>query len=176
MIRVTAICLLLALLADVVRADGKLFRERVAPIFESRCIRCHQGENPKGGLSLVSARQLQTGGESGLVVVPGKPDESSLLDYISGEKPEMPKDGKPLSVEEVAAIRKWIAGGAVWPAGIELSDKRQYDFNWWSLRPLERQSPPAVHSDWVRTPIDAFILGKLHEQKLRPSVEADRRT
>ena len=139
----------------------------IAPIFESRCVRCHEGDKPKGGLSLVSARQLQKGGESGPVVVPGKPDESSLLDYVSGDKPEMPKDGKPLSADEVAAIRQWIQDGAVWPAGVELTDKRQYDFNWWSLRPLERPSPPAVHSDWVRTPIDAFILAKLDEQKMR---------
>ena len=108
--------------------------------------------------------------------MPGKPDESLLLDYISGDKPEMPKDDKPLSAAEVAAIREWIASGAAWPAGVELTDKRQYDFNWWSLRPLERPSPPAVHSDWVRTPIDAFILAKLQEQKLAPSPEADRRT
>src|SRR6267142_5417897 len=164
MIRLAAICLLIALLADSVHGDDKLFRERVAPIFESRCVRCHEGEKPKGGLSLVSIRHLQKGGESGLVVVPGKPDESSLLDYVSGDNPEMPKDGKPLSSEEIAAIRGWIQDGAVWPAGVELTDKRQYDFNWWSLRPLERPSPPAVHSDWGRTPIDAFILAKLNEQ------------
>lgn len=174
MTQLSAICLLIALLADAIHADDKLFRERIAPIFESRCVRCHGGEKPKGGLSLISARQLQKGGESGPVVVPGKPDESSLVDYVSGDKPEMPKDGKPLSADEVAAIRKWIQDGAVWPVGIELTDKRQYDFNWWSLRPLDRLSPPAVHSDWIRTPIDAFILAKLEEQNMRPSAEADR--
>src|SRR6185369_6238244 len=105
MTRFSAICLLIALTADRTAADDKLFRERVAPIFESRCVRCHEGVKPKGGLSLVSIRHLEKGGESGPVVVPGKPDESSLLDYVSGDKPEMPKDGKPLSAEEVAAIR-----------------------------------------------------------------------
>jgi cytochrome c553 len=174
MTRFSAICLLIALLADVTQADDKFFRERIAPIFESRCVRCHEGEKAKGGLSLVSARQLLKGGESGSVVVPGKPNESSLLDYVSGDKPEMPKDGKPLSVDEVAAIRRWVQDGAVWPAGVELTDKRQYDFNWWSLRPLERLSPPAVHSDWVLTPIDAFILAKFDEQKMRQAEEADR--
>jgi Protein of unknown function (DUF1553)/Protein of unknown function (DUF1549)/Planctomycete cytochrome C len=176
MTRFSAICLLIALLAGSVHADDQLFRERIAPIFESRCVRCHEGEKPKGGLSLVSAGKLQKGGENGPDVAPGKPDESSLLDYVSGDKPEMPKDGKPLSADEVAAIREWIQDGAVWPAGTELTDKRQYDFNWWSLRPLERPSPSAVHSDWVRTPIDAFVLAKLHEQKMTPSAEADRRT
>src|SRR4051812_22737573 len=105
MTRLAAICLLIALLVDSAHADDKLFREQVAPIFESRCVHCHEGDKPKGGLSLVSARQLKNGGESGPVVVPGKADESTLLDYVSGEKPEMPKEGKPLSESEVAAIR-----------------------------------------------------------------------
>src|ERR1700754_4964473 len=133
MTRFFAICLLIALTADRTAADDRLFRERVAPIFETRCVRCHEGDKPKGGLSLVSAAKLQKGGESGPVVTLGKPDDSSLVDYISGDKPEMPKDGKPLSAAEVAVVRQWIEEGAAWPAGIELTDKRQYDFNWWSL-------------------------------------------
>src|SRR3954471_11559057 len=152
MTRYLAICLLTALLADATRADDKLFRERIVPVFETRCVRCHEGEKPKGGLSLVSAAKLQQGGESGPAVTPGKPDDSSLLGHVSGDKPEMPKEGKPLSADEVAAIRQWIQEGAVWPAGVELTDKRQYDFNWWSLQPLKRLSPPAIHSDWGRTP------------------------
>ena len=142
----------------------------------SHCVHCHEGAKPKGGLSLVSAEGLQAGGDSGPVVVAGKPDESLLLEYISGDEPQMPKGEKPLSAAEVATIREWIAGGAAWPAGVELTDKRPYDLDWWSLRPLDRPSPPAVQSDWIRTPIDAFILAKLQEQKLAPSPEADRRT
>jgi hypothetical protein len=176
MTRFLAICLLIALLAGSVRADDKLFCEHVALIFESHCLRCHEGDKPKGGLSLVSARQFQKGGESGPEVAPGKPDESLLVEYVSGDKPQMPKDGKPLLPDEVAAIREWIQGGAPWPAGVELVDKRQYDFNWWSLRPLERPSLPAVHSNWARTPVDAFIFAKLKEKNMRPSAEADRRT
>src|SRR6186997_3195913 len=116
------ICLVIAASVPVARSDDSLFSKSVAAIFESRCVRCHEGEKPKGGLSLVSDRQLQKGGESGPVVSPGKPDESLLLDQVSGAKPEMPKDGKPLSADEVAAIRKWIQEGAVWPTDVELVD------------------------------------------------------
>jgi hypothetical protein len=171
-----ATCLLIVLSAGVVQADDRLFRERVAPILEARCVHCHEGAKPKGGLSLVSAERFQAGGDSGQAISAGKPDESLLLEYISGTEPQMPKDGKPLLAAEVGVIREWIASGAAWPAGVELADKRQYDLNWWSLRPLERPSLPATHSDWVRTPIDAFLLAKLQEQKLAPSPEADRRT
>ena len=46
------------------------------------------------------ARQRLAGGESGAAIVPGKPDESLLLDYISGDKPEMPKNAPPLAHEQ----------------------------------------------------------------------------
>jgi len=162
--------------AAAARADDRLFREHVAPILEQRCIYCHEGSKPKGGLSLVSARAFQTGGDSGPIVAAGRPDESLLMQYVSGDKPEMPKEGEPLSPSELAAIRQWIQNGASWPEGLELVDKRRYTLDWWSFRPLARPATPAVHSDWARTPIDAFVLAKLQEEGLPPSPEADRRT
>src|SRR5262249_32497451 len=137
-------------------ADDALFIKRVKPILEANCLRCHEGSSPKGGLSLVTAKKLLAGGASGPAVVPGKPNESTLLDYVSGEKPAMPKDGKPLDKSQVASLREWIATGAHWPDGVELADKRTYDLNWWSLRPIQKLAPPKLdskaNSSWVRTP------------------------
>jgi hypothetical protein len=51
--------------------------------------------------------------------------------------------------------------------------------DWWSLRPLRRPEMPKLSPEdelRVRTPVDAFILAKLREQKLARSPEADRRT
>ncbi|MBM3837371.1 MAG: DUF1553 domain-containing protein [Verrucomicrobia bacterium] len=51
--------------------------------------------------------------------------------------------------------------------------------NGWSFRPVQRPAVPAFHGadlKWIRNPIDAFILTKLHEKSLAPSPEADRRT
>lgn len=173
-------CLILSVaivaLTDIARADDSFFRSRVAPILEARCVTCHEGAKPKGGLSIVSAKHFNLGGDSGPPVVAGKPEESLLLDYISGDDPEMPKDDAPLSAAEVANIREWIESGAAWPDGVELFDKKQRDRNWWSLSPLARPSLPALQSEWIRTPIDAFVLAKLHEQQLSPSPETDRRT
>jgi len=166
---------LAVLMSRAVAADDAFFRERVAPIFETRCMSCHQGNEPKGSLSLVNAKSALAGGESGLAIVPGKPQESLLLDYISGEKPEMPKDGTPLSKNEVSAIRDWIASGASWPADTILHEKKSASGPWWSLKPLVRPAVPMTESSWGRTPIDAYILAKLREQKLAPSPEADRR-
>ncbi|MBW3600945.1 MAG: DUF1549 and DUF1553 domain-containing protein, partial [Planctomycetes bacterium] len=58
-----------------------------------------------------------------------------------------------------------------------LEAARVNDSDWWSWRPLERPPTPQPDAaDWIRTPVDAFILAKLHEQGLSPSPEADRRT
>jgi hypothetical protein len=168
--------LIVILSAATAHASDALFRERVAPILEARCIYCHSGTKPKGGLSLVSAADLQNGGESGTVVEAGHPDDSLLLAYVSGDDPQMPQEGKPLSTADVAAIHQWIEDGARWPDGLQLADKRQFDLDWWSLRPLIRPDVPASESAWIRTPIDAFILAKLTEHELAPSPEADRRT
>lgn len=48
---------------------------------------------------------------------------------------------------------------------------------WWSLKPLKKPTVPAVAgSNWIRNPVDAFILTKLREQGFTPAPEADRRT
>jgi hypothetical protein len=177
---------LLALIALLVAATGvrampgdddagRLFRERVAPILEARCLSCHGDGEPKGGFSLASQKSAFAGGASGPAIVPGKPDDSLLIGYISGDDPEMPKAAPPLSAGEVAAICDWISAGATWPNGLILKDKTKTG-PWWSLAPLVQPDVPAIDSPWIRTPIDAFVLARLNELGLRPALAADRRT
>src|SRR5690606_3660271 len=133
---------------------------------------------PKGGLDLATFAGVRAGGESGSAIVPGKPAESLLLDYVAGDEPLMPQAGRPLSESEVATLRAWIAEGAGWPEGLKLESRD--GGGWWSLQPLAAPPVPridsGIDSDWLRTPIDAFILAKLGEQKLAPAPQADRRT
>ncbi|MEX2185547.1 MAG: DUF1553 domain-containing protein [Pirellulales bacterium] len=176
-----AFCVLEALgAASVASADDgaaeTFFRQRVATIFERRCVQCHSAAEAKGELRLDDAAAALSGGESGAVIDPGDPDASLLLDYISGDEPEMPKKGQPLSADEVAAVRKWIADGAKWPAELKLADKRFEGDSWWSLAPLAKPKVPQEKSLWIRTPVDAFVLESLEKHRLSPSPEADRRT
>ncbi len=165
-----------SLAAAAVADDLAFFRDQVAPILERHCVGCHQGEKPKGGLDLTTSRSALAGGDSGAAWLSGKPDESLLVEYISGEKPEMPKDAKALSAAEVVAVRRWIADGANWPTELKLRDKRSVDGNWWSLVPLAQVTVPKIDDPWVRTSVDAFILERLRREQLAPSAEADRRT
>lgn len=170
--------LLLAAGSSALPAQAEdLFRERVALVFERRCVRCHEGAKPKGGLSLSTRKSLLAGGESGPAVVPERPAESLLLDYITGDPPAMPKSGSPLTEAEVQSIRDWIAAGAAWPDGLELVDRRPINADWWSLRPLQQPEIPSdASSSAAAHPIDAFIGAELKRRRLTPSPPADRRT
>src|SRR5262249_47588639 len=49
--------------------------------------------------------------------------------------------------------------------------------NFWSFRPVARPPvPPVRRAEWVKTPIDAFILAKLEAAGLSPAPPADRAT
>ncbi|MCC6492666.1 MAG: DUF1549 domain-containing protein, partial [Pirellulales bacterium] len=72
----------------------------------------------------------------------------------------------------LAAPRAEADDAAQQPAGMT-SDSGDL---WWSLRPLTPPAPPRIESDWIRTPIDAFILARLNELGLAPSPQADRPT
>jgi uncharacterized membrane protein len=85
----------------------------VAKIFEQRCISCHSGPSPADDLRLDAYEQVMSGGEHGPVVVPGKPDESELMQRIRGEaQPRMPLRQAPLPENEMQTIESWIAQGA----------------------------------------------------------------
>src|SRR4051794_18892788 len=150
---------LLALPMAAMAADEGEFRTRVAPIFASRCVRCHNEKKPGGGLSLATAQGLRAGGQSGPAVVSDRPEESLLLVLITGRKPDMPRNGAPLSADQVAAIRLWIEQGAPWPEDVVLTRAGAGEGPWWSLKPLARPRIPRVRdTEWIRTPIDAFLL------------------
>jgi mono/diheme cytochrome c family protein len=173
--RASALLLALPVVAAANSAASEPF-SAVRTIFETRCLGCHHAAEPKGGLSLATAESARAGGDSGPAFEPGGPDESLILEKITGDPPKMPQQGDPLSSAEVAAVRAWIAAGADWPEGVRLEPPPTSGARWWSLQPLAKPEPPRLESTWVRTPIDAFILARLQREGLGPSAEADRRT
>lgn len=91
------------------------FAESVAPIFSQRCVACHNARTAKGRLNMESFAALMKGGESGAALEPGEPDSSNLFFMI--DDGSMPKDADPLTKDEIAVVRKWIATGAKLDAG-----------------------------------------------------------
>jgi hypothetical protein len=169
------------LAADADRTAEDHFESKIRPLLANQCWKCHGPEKAKGGLRLDSGRALQRGGDSGAVVVPGRPDESLLLKAVgqTGEL-RMPPDRK-LTPQEINDLVTWVKAGAVWPAGekIERSTTRftaeQKAF--WAFQPVREPSLPAINDlAWARSPIDHFVLARLEAKGLKPSSPADKRT
>src|SRR5436190_997413 len=101
--------------AEVQPADqaGKplTFEEDVVPILEARCLKCHGEQVRKAGLDLRRRFSMLKGGDSGAAIVPGKPDESLLIELITeGNMP--PKEEGRLDEKQAALLKRWIAAGA----------------------------------------------------------------
>ena len=158
------------------------FEHDVRHILKAHCASCHgEEEKPKGGVDLRLRRFMDKLTEDGdHVLVPGKPDESEMVRVV--REGEMPKKGKKLTSQELATLEQWVAQGArtakaepeSLPPGPYITDD---DRQFWSFKPIARPAVPKLENDArVRTPIDAFILAKLREQKLDFAPDADRRT
>src|SRR5947209_14044569 len=81
------------------------FDSTIAPLIVRRCLDCHSGPKPKGGLDLTRRAPVLEGGKSGAALVPGKPEESLLWKQVeSGKMP--PK--KPLADAEKTMLKAWI--------------------------------------------------------------------
>ncbi|MBI3462371.1 MAG: hypothetical protein HY000_04830 [Planctomycetes bacterium] len=88
------------------------FHHDIHPILQRKCQGCHQPAKQSGKLILTTFDSLMKGGEGGAVVEAGKPDESTLVEQITGNPPAMPKNAPPLSAGEVELFKRWIAEGA----------------------------------------------------------------
>lgn len=147
------------------------FARDLAPIFANRCLRCHGKEVSEGGYRLDLAASALGEAESGdKPITPGKPNESRLLEVISGEEPEMPEGGPPLKAEEVELIRRWVEAGAIWPADFEISARPKL----WSTEPLSHSLLDQGLSSSAT--LDRFIDQKLAAQKLKRSRPASPQT
>jgi hypothetical protein len=88
------------------------FQTQIAPILRQRCRACHNGDSALGGLNVVSFTAFVKGGDHGALVMPGKPANSPLMDYLTGRRDRMPKGSDPLPAEQIALFRTWIQEGA----------------------------------------------------------------
>lgn len=141
------------------------FSSDIRPIFNQNCTPCHGGVRQKNGVSFIFREEALGTGKSGRrTIVPGDPNGSELIARVTSKDPEtrMPYHAPPLTPEQIALLRRWIKEGAQWT-------------DHWAFVPPKPQPLPAVkHGNWVRQPVDRFILARLEQETLQPSPEASK--
>jgi YVTN family beta-propeller protein len=104
-------------------ATEHLYPEAVANII-NKCSTsgCHnsKSKDAAAGLNLETWNDLFKGGRGGAVVIPYRPDYSTLMFYVNSYSqfgtiqlsPRMPVDGEALNADEVKVLYDWIRAGA----------------------------------------------------------------
>ncbi len=160
-----------------------LFKEHVRPLFVKHCLDCHGGKQTKADFDLASRAALLDSG----MVEEEDAESSYLLTLLKHEEePFMPLKAEQLPAEAIGHVARWLELGAPYdtplvdksaappkdPSAVTLEDRQ-----FWSFQPLAVMAPPTIqNSDWVRSPIDCFIITQLQAKGLTPNKSADRRT
>ncbi len=182
------ICAVFAAAGSVVAADPtpqqlQFFETKIRPVLANHCYACHSvnAEKVKGGLLLDSREGLLKGGDSGVSIVPGHPEQSRLIKAISYSDPdlEMPPKGKKLAANQIADLTEWVRMGAPDPRSASVAQRAWKDNSatHWAWQPPRRQQPPAVSDrSWIKTPVDQFIVARLAEKGMQPNRPAEEET
>jgi mono/diheme cytochrome c family protein len=147
------------------------FARDISPILSAKCFACHGPDDAhrKAKLRLDVREDALASRDGKAAIVPGNLGKSELWKRITHKNPDdvMPpkKEGKPLTTQEIALIKKWLEQGAPYAEH-------------WAFVPPVRPPVPSIgnRQPAIANPIDAFILAKLAAEKLRPSPPADKPT
>ncbi|MBO6516255.1 MAG: hypothetical protein JJ975_06865 [Bacteroidia bacterium] len=82
-------------------SDTISYASVIKPIFDQKCIRCHSGKLPKGGIDLASYERASR--------VPGHRMECVVS--AGGACNSMPPNGEPLTPDEAQYIQCWVSTG-----------------------------------------------------------------
>ncbi len=152
------------LLGGCQRAPQISFNEQIRPILNERCANCHGGIRRQGDLSLLFRHEALSTAESGeRAIVPFESAASELLRRVAHTDPthRMPKDDLPLTPDEIQTLQTWIEQGAHW------------EDHWAYVAPERPPLPDVSEPEWVREPMDHFVLAQLDQRGLAPQPEAD---
>jgi hypothetical protein len=109
----------LAVFSTLLFASDKFTDNRVAPILITRCLGCHNDELKDGDISFNDRESVLKGGKRGPAIVPGKPENSSLIQVIRGEGDLRMPPGPSLSKREITILTEWVKRGAPWSGKLQ---------------------------------------------------------
>lgn len=92
-----------------------VYEDLIQPIFEEKCMACHNQKLAYGGLNMSAFESMVKGGNSGAGIKKGNPYQSLIFKRVSFSQDHpkfMPPAGIPLSYEQIATLEWWIDNGA----------------------------------------------------------------
>lgn len=147
------------------------YNVHVKPILSDKCFACHGPDQAKqkAGLRLdiaeIAYGKLPENPDK-RAITPGNLSKSEFFHRIMANDPDYvmptPESHLTLSASEKATLIKWIEEGA------------EYKPHWAFIAPVKSELPKVKNKEWVQNEIDQFILAKLEDENLRPSVKADK--
>lgn len=147
------------------------YNRDIRPILTENCFACHGPDSAarKADLRLDNFEAATAERkDSKPAIIPGQADESELIRRIltADEDDVMPpvKSKKTLTSEQKDLLKRWVAGGA------------QYESHWSFIAPRKADLPKVQKKEWVKNPIDTFVMARLAAEGLTPADEADRAT
>ena len=145
------------------------FGSQIRPIISSKCYHCHGPDEAarKAKLRLdIRDEAIKPRDEGKFAIRPNDLEHSELVKRITNADPDEimppPKEGKPLTRDEIALLKKWIQQGA------------PYEKHWAFVKPERPRRPKLKNKHWPRNGVDHFILAKIEAANLKPSPPAER--
>ena len=137
------------------------FNRDVRPILSDNCFLCHGPDKNRRKADLrldLRDEAIEAG-----AIVPGKPEESELVERILSDRrrradaaAEVEQEARPARQKEI--LKRWVEQGA------------EYQKHWSYERPVKAEIPAGQNA------VDVLVRRRLAEVGLKPSPEADRRT
>ena len=174
----------------------QFFESTIRPILVDQCYGCHSAQSgrARGGYLVDTRDGARKGGGSGPGIVPGKPDDSLLIQAVRyhDEDLQMPPKGK-LSEDQIKALERWVAMGAPDPreaatakpkpsggapdAELPTGELTKADIEkgraWWAyVQPRRFDAPSVKDGTWPTTDIDRFVLSAMEAKGLEPVKDA----
>jgi cytochrome c553 len=171
------LCAALASGAEPTPEELRFFESQVRPVLIDHCQKCHGEKKQWGGLRLDSRAALLAGGDSGPAVVPGRPNESLLIQAIrhSNADLKMPENGK-LDERQIAALERWVSMGVPFPPTAPPSHVQRDPNHWAFLPPVAHPLPTVADLANCRSWIDPYLRVRQQEHGIVPVPESDRGT
>ena len=158
------LCAFLSLGTLSLKAAKIDFARDIRPVFPEACYNCH-GPDAKARKAKLRLDDREAALASGVI------SEGEMLMRLTSDDPEKrmppPDSTSTLADADRAKLVQWLKAGGDWP---------EDDRHWAFVPPSQPKLPKVKNPSWVRNGIDGFVLARLEQEGLQPSVTANKAT